>query len=298
MKKLFQRSKLAESFVGESTRTAPHTKTPCKQQTTHQWQPTMAHPPTKRVPISGIRTTISVITAFLFGLALASAFFLWHAIHSIEEVPASASLGLSPLSPAVGNVRSATNAASSESKSASEVTNNSKSDAVDTNDKTSILSGLRILVTIASFDFMQLAHLEEVLDGFQDVCYAGSKVDIVIYTTVVVSIIWGVITLQIAWIQVYVLSIELASQRLFCQSFRLASYFLGLFCSKYPVALIDMLNDRMRCNDPSSTSGMTVTLMLKPASVRLHLVDFHRTLFYERLDSYDLFVYTEVSSWW
>jgi len=56
-----------------------------------------------------------------------------------------------------------------------------------------------------------------------------------------------------------------------------------------------MLNDRMRCNDPSPTSGMTVTLILKPASVRLHLVDFHRTLFYERLESYDLFVYTEVS---
>jgi hypothetical protein len=55
-----------------------------------------------------------------------------------------------------------------------------------------------------------------------------------------------------------------------------------------------MLNDRMRCNDPSPTSGMTVTLMLKPASVRLHLVDFHRSLFYDRLDSYDLFVYTEV----
>lgn len=57
-----------------------------------------------------------------------------------------------------------------------------------------------------------------------------------------------------------------------------------------------MLNDRMRCNDPSTAAGMTVTLMLKPASVRLHLVDFHRTLFYDRLDSYDLFVYTEVSS--
>ena len=62
---------------------------------------------------------------------------------------------------------------------------------------------------------------------------------------------------------------------------------------KYPVALIDMLNDRMRCNDQSGT--MTLTLVLKPASVRLHLVDFHRTLFYDRLDSYDLFVYTEVS---
>ena len=47
--------------------------------------------------------------------------------------------------------------------------------------------GLRVLVTIASFDFMQLAHLEEVLDGFQDLCYAGSKVDIVVYTTVIVS---------------------------------------------------------------------------------------------------------------
>lgn len=56
-----------------------------------------------------------------------------------------------------------------------------------------------------------------------------------------------------------------------------------------------MLNDRMRCNDQSLTSGMTLTLILKPASVRLHLVDFHRTLFYDRLDSYDLFVYTEVS---
>ena len=51
----------------------------------------------------------------------------------------------------------------------------------------SILEGLRVLVTIASFDFMQLAHLEEVLDGFQDLCYAGSKVDIVVYTTVIVS---------------------------------------------------------------------------------------------------------------
>jgi len=50
----------------------------------------------------------------------------------------------------------------------------------------SILDGLRVLVTIASFDFMQLAHLEEVLDGFQDLCYAGSMVDIVVYTTVMV----------------------------------------------------------------------------------------------------------------
>ena len=51
----------------------------------------------------------------------------------------------------------------------------------------STLDGLRVLVAIASFDFMQIAHLEEVLDGFIDMCYAGSKVDLVIYTTVLVS---------------------------------------------------------------------------------------------------------------
>lgn len=60
-------------------------------------------------------------------------------------------------------------------------------DGSDGVSSSSILDGLRVLVTIASFDFMQLSHLEEVLDGFQDLCYAGSKVDIVIYTTVLVS---------------------------------------------------------------------------------------------------------------
>jgi len=54
-----------------------------------------------------------------------------------------------------------------------------------------------------------------------------------------------------------------------------------------------MLNDRMRCNNPSPNAGMTMTLMLKPSRVRLHLVDFHRELFYERIDQYDVFIYTE-----
>ena len=63
---------------------------------------------------------------------------------------------------------------------------------------------------------------------------------------------------------------------------------------QYPVALIDMLNDRMRCNNPSPNAGLTMTVILKPSRVRLHLVDFHRELFYERIDQYDVFVYTEV----
>ena len=65
--------------------------------------------------------------------------------------------------------------------------------------------------------------------------------------------------------------------------------------SKYPVALIDMFNNRMRCNNPSPKAGLTMTLMLKPSHVKLHLVDFHRQLFYDRIEQYDVFVYTEVS---
>lgn len=123
---------------------------------------------------------------------------------------------------------------------------------------TSILAGLRILVAIASYDFLQLAHLEEVLDALLDFCYAGSAIDIVIYTTVM-----------------------------------------------YPVALLDMLNDRLRCNNnrnyqnretTKAGAKLTVTIILKPSHVRLHLVDYHRELFYERIDQYDVFVYTEVSN--
>ncbi|KAL3794379.1 hypothetical protein HJC23_012916 [Cyclotella cryptica] len=178
-----------------------------------------------------VRTTLVIATSFLCGLALASALFLWHAIHSIDHEP----LLFKPLRAADAAAHSALSGDREKAALPQEASGHR-----------SLLSGLRVLVTIASYDFMQLAHLEEVLDGFQDLCYAGSHVDVVIYTTVV-----------------------------------------------YPVALIDMLNDRMRCNDPSPTSGMTVTLILKPASVRLHLVDFHRTLFYDRIDLYDVFVYTE-----
>ena len=138
----------------------------------------MAHPNTKRVSIGGVRSVLSILTSFLFGLALASAFFLWHAIHIIETPAVGASLGVTPLSPALKSVRRV----QSDNENSASV-RNQPPESKDTISPT-LLSGLRILVTV---DFMQLAHLEEVLDGFQDVCYAGSKVDVVIYTTVVVS---------------------------------------------------------------------------------------------------------------
>ncbi|KAL3936834.1 MAG: hypothetical protein SGBAC_007932 [Bacillariaceae sp.] len=110
----------------------------------------------------------------------------------------------------------------------------------------SILDGARILVAIVAYDFSQAPHLEEVLDGYLDLCAAGSWVDVVIYAT-------------IAW----------------------------------PVAYIDMLNTRFHCANTSPKAGFTISIHLKSPDTRLHLVDFHRELFYERLEDYTLFIYTE-----
>jgi len=110
----------------------------------------------------------------------------------------------------------------------------------------SILDGVRILVGIAAFDFSQIPHLEEVLDGYFDMCASGAKVDVVIHSTVA-----------------------------------------------YPVTLIDLLNSRFMSTNPSPHSGFSIKIILVHPQVRLHLVDFHRPYFYERINDYDLFIYTE-----
>jgi hypothetical protein len=55
----------------------------------------------------------------------------------------------------------------------------------------------------------------------------------------------------------------------------------------YPVTLIDLWNTRFNCET------FSLQIVLKPKSLRLHLVDCHRKLFYDRLEDYDLFIYTE-----
>ena len=129
---------------------------------------------------SSIRLSLLLLTSFLFGLAMCSAFFLWHA-HRNDPLLSSAHS--SPLGG--GGVRGALPPPLSVRRRNDEhlVSSSPLTSSVSSS---SILDGLRVLVTIASYDFMQLPHLEEVLDGFQDLCYAGSKVDIVVYTTVVV----------------------------------------------------------------------------------------------------------------
>ncbi len=47
-----------------------------------------------------------------------------------------------------------------------------------------LLRDLRILVVIVAFDFSQLPHFEEVLNGYHDVCMAGAHVDIIVHATI------------------------------------------------------------------------------------------------------------------
>lgn len=58
----------------------------------------------------------------------------------------------------------------------------------------------------------------------------------------------------------------------------------------YPVTLIDLMNSRLL---PGCRDIFSITIVLKPQSIRLHLVDYHRELFYRKIDDYDLFIYTE-----
>eukprot|EP00554_Chaetoceros_debilis_P002364 CAMPEP_0194083032 /NCGR_PEP_ID=MMETSP0149-20130528/8384_1 /TAXON_ID=122233 /ORGANISM="Chaetoceros debilis, Strain MM31A-1" /LENGTH=499 /DNA_ID=CAMNT_0038765329 /DNA_START=76 /DNA_END=1572 /DNA_ORIENTATION=- len=55
----------------------------------------------------------------------------------------------------------------------------------------------------------------------------------------------------------------------------------------YTVALIDLLNARYSCD------GLEITIAVQSPAVRLNLVDRHRTLFYDNIEEYDLFIYSE-----
>ena len=150
------------------------------------------------ISVSTIRLGILLLTAFIFGLAVCSAFFLYHT-HTNDPLLSTSHLphyhgvvdSAAPMSPMSVKQLKKDDAIQQQQQQQQLSQIDTKSAAISSSSSSpSILDGLRILVTIASFDFMQLSHLDEVLDGFHDLCYAGSKVDIVVYTTVLVSIIY------------------------------------------------------------------------------------------------------------
>ncbi|EJK54351.1 hypothetical protein THAOC_26029, partial [Thalassiosira oceanica] len=140
---------------------------------------------------STIRLGILLATAFILGIAVCSAFFMYQT-HTLDPILSGSHLphyhgNAAPLRehiPRPGRgLRPPSRNARDEPNDGARSETEERLTAASV--PSSILDGQRILVTIASYDFMQLPHLEEVLDGFIDLCYAGSKVDVVVYTTVV-----------------------------------------------------------------------------------------------------------------
>lgn len=60
----------------------------------------------------------------------------------------------------------------------------------------------------------------------------------------------------------------------------------------YSVSLIDLLNTRMYYGLDDAGSFRIKIVLICP-DVRLHLVDYHRALFYDHLEKFDLFIYLE-----
>ena len=183
---------------------------------------------------SSLRQLLILLVVFLTGCFFSSTILLHYVIRNQDNNTSNGKNIQSNLPPAFENDQNDLSSSSSKLRPTSFLSSSPSS-------STSI-GGKRILIALASFDFSQFPLLEEVLDSYQDLCFAGAKkVDIYIYTTV-----------------------------------------------PYTVALIDLLNTRLDCQ------GLQIYIVVKTPAVRLNLVDFHRTLFYENIDEYDLFIYSEV----
>ena len=66
----------------------------------------------------------------------------------------------------------------------------------------------------------------------------------------------------------------------------------------YTVALLDLLNTRFgtcRGGDDDG-GGFCIEIVVVSPAIRLNLVDLHRGLFYDKIQEYDLFIYSEVRS--
>lgn len=59
----------------------------------------------------------------------------------------------------------------------------------------------------------------------------------------------------------------------------------------YSIEQLSMFNARTTCYHP--TGSLDITVKIKPPALKLHFVDAHRRDFYDRINDFDLFIYTE-----
>ena len=60
----------------------------------------------------------------------------------------------------------------------------------------------------------------------------------------------------------------------------------------YSVNIVDQLNSRLRCRNTDGGT-LNVAVHIKSGNWKYHFMDFHRVLFYDNLDNYDVFIHNE-----
>jgi hypothetical protein len=197
---------------------------------------------------ASLKTVLTAVMAFLFGCVVTASLVLNLKVTSLDPHQSHALINRA------STPKLATHRKTELERAITLSLNNTGSDVTAGSPHGGLLHNTRILVVIVAFDFSQIPHLEEVLDGYHDIAVAGATVDVIVHATV-----------------------------------------------PYPVTLLDLWNTRFPClyrqctsgDEDGNTGNFTITIVLKPKSLRLHLVDEHRTVFYEKIDDYDLFIYTE-----
>jgi len=103
---------------------------------------------------------------------------------------------------------------------------------------------LRILASISTTGLLHMQHVEQQIDAFRDVCEAGARIDVHLYTDILYT---------------------------------------------YPE--VEQLSGRTGCRNEAG--AFTLTIHLRSPSWKFKFMDFHRQLFKENIDQYDLFIQNE-----
>jgi len=128
-------------------------------------------------------------------------------------------------------------------------------DDTSTTTTTSSMTIPRIMVAVLAYNLDQFQYFDLIYDSFRDICISGFSIDVYIYTTI-----------------------------------------------DWPLEIMKSLESRMgpchhhqQQHSSSSSSGpyFNVSIIIKDPSVKTDLARFHKTLFYENIYNYDLFIYTE-----
>jgi len=155
----------------------------------------------------------------------------------------------------------------------------SSSSFVHTPNFISTLRQKRILFEVTTVGMRQFAYLEHVLDSVRDLCEAGAKISLHITTTNCPPLLDTLDTGPCA------LRGQSSQETLM---------------DNYPIYILDQLNERLPRHCRDVDGSIESFIHVKSSDWGKQVVDFHRTLFYQHVDTineeddtFDVFIHTE-----